>query len=142
MARLWQEYAKADARWGGADVTVISLELLTVFLAGPCATYCAYLIQQLHKLPSAKRGRMSARLWFLATMLSTGELYGGFMTFAPEWLSGSACLETSDPIFLWGYLVFANIIWVFVPIWVLWVASAEVRSAFEKGNAIAVKKAW
>jgi len=29
-AKLWQEYAKADKRWGGADLTVISLELLTV----------------------------------------------------------------------------------------------------------------
>ena len=29
-AMLWQEYAKADARWGGADLGVISLELLTV----------------------------------------------------------------------------------------------------------------
>src|ERR1700761_4099508 len=29
MARLWQEYAKADRRWGGADLTVISLEIVS-----------------------------------------------------------------------------------------------------------------
>ncbi|KAL9106640.1 MAG: hypothetical protein Q9227_008360 [Pyrenula ochraceoflavens] len=140
LAKLWQEYAKADSRWGTADLTVISLELLTVFLAGPCATYCAYLIQKFHKQPSAMSGRVQARLWFLATMLSTGELYGGFMTFAPEWLSGSTCLDTSDPVFLWGYLVFANMIWVFVPLWVLWVASSEISRAFEGRNLGGKKK--
>jgi hypothetical protein len=34
-AKLWQEYAKADKRWGGVDLTVVSLELLTVFIGGP-----------------------------------------------------------------------------------------------------------
>jgi EXPERA (EXPanded EBP superfamily) len=78
MARLWQEYAKADHRWGGADPTVISLEILTVGLAGPCATYIAYLIPKIMSTPDGReKARLQARMWFLATLLATSELYGG-----------------------------------------------------------------
>ncbi len=67
-AKLWQEYAKADRRWGGADLTVISLELLTVFGAGPLALWICELV---------RRGDKAGRLWFWASVLATGELYGG-----------------------------------------------------------------
>ncbi|KAI9799928.1 MAG: hypothetical protein M1825_004299 [Sarcosagium campestre] len=65
-ARLWQEYAKADARWGGADLTVISIELLTVFVAGPLAAYICDCIR-----------RESFTMWFWVIVLATGEIYGG-----------------------------------------------------------------
>lgn len=67
MARLWMEYAKADHRWGDADLTVVSLELLTVFVAGPLAIYVCELI----------RRRDESKLWFWASILATAELYGG-----------------------------------------------------------------
>lgn len=67
-AKLWQEYAKADKRWGGADLTVISLELLTVFGAGPLACYICELV---------RRRDNGGKLWFWASVLATGELYGG-----------------------------------------------------------------
>ena len=67
-AKLWQEYAKADRRWGGADLTVISLELLTVFGAGPLAAYICELV---------RRQDNGGKLWFWASVLATGELYGG-----------------------------------------------------------------
>ena len=67
-AKLWQEYAKADKRWGGADLTVISLELLTVFGAGPLALWICELV---------RRRDNAGRLWFWASVLATGELYGG-----------------------------------------------------------------
>lgn len=37
FSRLWQEYAKADHRWGGVDLGVVSLEVLTVFIGTPLA---------------------------------------------------------------------------------------------------------
>jgi hypothetical protein len=37
FSRLWQEYAKADRRWGGVDLGVASLEVLTVFVGAPLA---------------------------------------------------------------------------------------------------------
>lgn len=131
-ARLWQEYAKADHRWASADVTVISLELLTVFLGGPAALYVCYLLYKASSpnASAAARGAAKAKLWLVAPALATAELYGGFMTFAPEWLTGSTQLETNDPVYLWFYLFFFNTLWVWVPIWVLWEAVKELRTAF------------
>jgi hypothetical protein len=59
-------YAKADSRWGGADLTVVSLELLTVLGAGPLALWICTMI--------AKRDPMAS---FWMVVLATGELYGG-----------------------------------------------------------------
>jgi hypothetical protein len=131
MARLWQEYAKADRRWGGADLTVISLELLTVGLAGPAAVYICYLISKVSNAnDESTRARYSPALWFTAVALATGELYGGFMTFAPEWLSGNTALAGEDPVYLWLYLVFFNMLWVFIPFWVLYTAFLEISASF------------
>ncbi|OAP57637.1 hypothetical protein AYL99_08375 [Fonsecaea erecta] len=138
MARLWQEYAKADRRWGGADLNVISLEILTVCLAGPFAMYICYLISKIaNATDESVKSRNQSRLWFTAIILATGELYGGFMTFAPEWLSGSTALASDDPVYLWLYLVFFNVLWVGIPFWVLYTASQEISAAFApKGASI------
>lgn len=70
FSALWREYAKADARWAGADLTVISLELLTVFIGGPLAVYiCACLARS-----------QWGKAWFWMCVLATGELYGGEFT--------------------------------------------------------------
>ena len=73
-AKLWQEYAKADKRWGGADLTVVSLELLTVFGAGPVA---ACVCEMIRRGDGAGNGKM----WFWASVLATAELYGGKIFF-------------------------------------------------------------
>jgi hypothetical protein len=65
--RLWMVYARADSRWGGADLTVVSLELLTVFGAGPLAAYICYKI--------SKGDEFRVAFWMV--VLATGELYGG-----------------------------------------------------------------
>ncbi|ODH18854.1 hypothetical protein ACO22_06191 [Paracoccidioides brasiliensis] len=91
MARLWQEYGKADSRWLGADAGIVSLELLTVFLGGPAATYICYLVYKSSSsssLSTAQWAKCQFRMWFVAAGLAVAELYGGFMTFAPEWLTG------------------------------------------------------
>ena len=109
LAALWREYAKADARWGGSELTVISLEMLTVFVAGPMAVWICYCIR------SQRRDT-----WFWMTILATGEIYGGVMTFAPEWLSGSPNLNTSNVMYKWVYLFFFNMLWVWIPGWILY----------------------
>ena len=73
---------------------------------------------------------------FIMAMLATAELYGGFMTFAPEWLSGSTALETSNPIYLWLYLVFFNILWVFIPAWILYAVYGEIVDAYRKAAIV------
>jgi hypothetical protein len=64
--KLWMVYAQADSRWGGADLTVISLELLTVLGAGPLALYICWGISN---------RRVDVPFWMI--VLATGELYGG-----------------------------------------------------------------
>ncbi|KAI9659561.1 MAG: hypothetical protein M1821_001820 [Bathelium mastoideum] len=118
LSALWREYAKADARWGGADLTVISLELLTVGLGAPLAAWVCWLC--------VKGDR---RVWVWAGWLAVGELYGGFMTFAPEWLSGNTNLDGSNFMYMWVYLVFFNMLWVFIPFWVLYEAYGNFSEA-------------
>jgi len=72
-----REYARADSRWGTADPTVVSLEILTVLGAGPI---CCYIISQLIRNDPARH------YWII--VLSTAELYGGYV------FSESLCLET------------------------------------------------
>lgn len=109
LAALWREYAKADKRWGGSDLTVISLELLTVGIEAPMAVYICYCIVQQRK-----------DAWFWMMIVAVGEIYGGFMTFAPEWLSGNPNLDTSNFMYLWLYLFFFNMLWVWIPFWILY----------------------
>jgi len=109
FSQMWREYAAADARWGTADPTVVSLELLTVLGAGPMATFIVYQIVR----------RDPARHYWIV-VLSTAELYGGWMTFCPEWLTGSPSLNTSNPLFFWVYLIFMNTIWVIIPVWLMY----------------------
>ncbi|KAL8909006.1 MAG: hypothetical protein Q9207_000457 [Kuettlingeria erythrocarpa] len=130
-ALLWQEYSHADIRWAGADPTVVSIELLTVLIAGPLAAYICFLLQKSSPSPSER-----ARTWFLMTVLATGEIYGGFMTFAPEWLTGCGSLDTGDRMHLWAYLVFFNGLWIVLPGWVLWVAWVEMKGVFERMESV------
>jgi len=69
------------------------------------AGYIAYLFTKGHgdvKAPGAGtgKGRLSGKLAFWIIVLAVGELYGGFMTFAPEWLTGSPSLDTSNFMYL------------------------------------------
>lgn len=66
--------------------------------------------------------KQNALFHFLVIVVSTCELYGGWMTFCPEWLIGRRCfayvccllmihagspsLNTSNPKYLWLYLVY------------------------------------
>lgn len=93
-----KEYSAADFRWGVADPTVVSLEILTVLGAGPL---CLYIASKIAKRDPARH------YWII--VLSTAELYGGWMTFCPEWLTGSPNLNTSNWLHLWVYLVVSTL---------------------------------
>ncbi|KAJ7600824.1 Emopamil-binding protein [Mycena floridula] len=103
LAQMWREYAAADFRWGTSDPTVVSLEILTVLGAGPM---CFYILKQLVNDDPARH--------FWLVVLSTAELYGGWMTFCPEWLTGSPNLDTSNALYLWVYLVFLLVVYLFI----------------------------
>ncbi|KAI2473860.1 Emopamil-binding protein [Annulohypoxylon bovei var. microspora] len=130
FAQLWMVYAKADRRWAGADLSVISLELLTVFVAGPLACYICYGI-----------AKKDPRTNILMIIIATMELYGGFITFCPEWLTANYNLDTSNFMYKWVYLVFFNVLWVFIPIYAVWVAVKDINDAFAvRDKAVAGRK--
>uniref|UniRef100_A0A8B9KTT0 EXPERA domain-containing protein n=1 Tax=Astyanax mexicanus TaxID=7994 RepID=A0A8B9KTT0_ASTMX len=104
LAELWKEYGKADQRWLHSDPNIVSLELLTVVLDGFLALLLVYAIVK------DKHYRH-----FVQITLCVCELYGGWMTFCPDWLIGSPNLNTSNWLYLWVYLTFFNGIWVVVP---------------------------
>ncbi|KAF4585562.1 emopamil-binding protein [Ophiocordyceps camponoti-floridani] len=119
FALLWMVYARADRRWAGADLGVVSLELLTVFVDGPLACYVCYLIA---------KGDAAASFWMV--VLATCELYGGFMTFCPEWLTGNINLDGSNFMYMWVYLVFFNMLWVVIPLYAMWWSFGDISHAF------------
>ncbi|MCJ1391520.1 hypothetical protein MMC18_004384 [Xylographa bjoerkii] len=75
LSTPWLAYAKADSRYAGVDLTTLSLEILTVFLAGPLALYVAESVRR--DVKGSGVGRISGATWFWATVLASGELYGG-----------------------------------------------------------------
>ncbi len=70
-----------------------------------------------------------------------GALFLGFMTFSPEWLTANQNLDTSNPMFLWCYLVFFNLLWVFLPLYALYHAFTDMRNAFKVRKEIVAARA-
>ncbi|KAK2857268.1 hypothetical protein Q5P01_006003 [Channa striata] len=108
MAELWKEYGKADSRWLISDPTIVSIEILTVILDSLLA------VLLIHAVLKDRCYRH-----FLQIALCVCELYGGWMTFCPDWLIGSPHLNTSNWLYLWVYLVFFNGVWILMPILLL-----------------------
>ncbi|KAF2751460.1 Emopamil-binding protein [Sporormia fimetaria CBS 119925] len=133
FSKLWQEYAKADHRWGGVDLTVVTLEILTVGVGAPLALWICWQLRGEERKGALKR-------WFWTTVLATAELYGGWMTFAPEWFSGSPNLDTSNWMYTWLYLAFFNGLWVVFPLWILWESYAALSSAMSQAEMIDLVK--
>ncbi|GAA5872898.1 hypothetical protein JCM16303_006872 [Sporobolomyces ruberrimus] len=129
FAALWQEYARADTRWGTSDSTVVSIELITVLMAGPL---CVYLMDLMRK------GNPAWRYWIV--VLSTGEIYGGMMTFFPEWITGSPSLNTSHPLYTYVYLLFFNGLWVVIPIYLMYDSYNYIVRALRGQNSVEQKR--
>ncbi|KAI0702270.1 Emopamil-binding protein [Cytidiella melzeri] len=129
LPEMVKEYALADLRWGVAEPTVVSLEILTVLGAGPMACYILKLLAE----------NDPARHYWIV-VLCTMELYGGWMTFCPEWLTGSPNLVTSNPLYLWVYLFFMNFVWVVVPVILLYDSYGHIASSLRSVQASKAEK--
>lgn len=102
MGDIWRQYSRADARWQIRDANVISLELMTVVVMGPMALYQMYLIYAAKNPKNMRnRGTLIGCRHALQIVICSCELYGGWMTFCPEWVDGSPNLNGTDPILLW-----------------------------------------
>ncbi|TPX35335.1 hypothetical protein SmJEL517_g02243 [Synchytrium microbalum] len=106
LAAIWKDYARADARWGVSEPNIVSMELFTVLFCGNMCWVVMY-------------GQAHNKVWrhYAQLVLCVCELYGGWMTFGPEWIIGSpnlCCLD--DPMKLWVFLTFFNGLWVIIPL--------------------------
>jgi hypothetical protein len=118
FSQLWMVYARADRRWAGVDLGVVSIELLTVLVEGPMALYVCYCLS-----------KQDPKVYIWMIIMATAEIYGGFMTFCPEWLTGNLSLDGSNFMYLYLYLAFFNLLWVFIPFYVIWVSACEISDA-------------
>ncbi|KAF6016603.1 EBPL [Bugula neritina] len=109
LSYVWKEYGKADARWLVAEPNIVAMELLT------CSFDSVLCVVLMHAILTNKPWRH-----FVQITLCVCELYGGYMTFAPEWVVGSPNLVTSNPVYLWVYLIFFNGLWVVIPLILLY----------------------
>lgn len=92
FAKLWQEYARADGRYAGVDLTTLSLEIVTVVLAGPLALYVA----ELGRRDVRSCGHIAGNTCFWATVLAVSELYGGYVDISMrEFLWHPLCVNFS-----------------------------------------------
>ncbi|CUS07409.1 unnamed protein product [Tuber aestivum] len=123
FGHLWREYGKADRRWAHADIGVLALEIPTALIGGPLAWWVSELIR-----------RRERSAWFWMLVLAVAEIYGGWMTFAPEWLTGSQNLDTSNPMYTWLYLFAMNTIWVIIPVWICFESYAEIVATASTGG--------
>jgi hypothetical protein len=74
------------------------------------------------------------------------------MTFVPEWitvscsragspsltlaaLQGSPALRTDHWLYAWLYLAFFNLLWVFIPLWLMWDSYNHIASALRMQGA-------
>jgi hypothetical protein len=58
------------------------------------------------------------------------------MTFCPEWLTANQNLDASNFMFKWVYLVFFNMLWVFIPLYALYYSFVEMQNAFQVRNTV------
>ncbi|KAF8914890.1 Emopamil-binding protein [Mucidula mucida] len=119
FAEMWREYAAADYRWGVSDPLWSPWNSSPFWAPAQCAA-------------------TSSSSWFLTTLRGTIGLC--WMTFCPEWLTGSENLNTSNPLYLWVYLFFMNVIWVLIPIWLM-VESYSVIAKSVRATHLKVKAA-
>jgi hypothetical protein len=125
LSMIWKEYGKADLRWmTERDPDVLAVEFPTVFLMGPGALFMVYAI-------------LNKTSWrhLLCVVVCVIELIGGWYTFAPEWLTGSPSLDTSRFVYLYVYLAFMNLLWVWVPIILLFDSSKRIIQACDISKA-------
>ncbi|KUJ06329.1 EBP-domain-containing protein [Mollisia scopiformis] len=123
-ARFWQEYAKADTRWGGSDLTITGVEMIMVFVVAPLSLYVCHLLYK----------NEHTKAWFWMAVIGVGELYGGFVVLLPEWLSGSPHLDNSSFLTLWVYLVFPKGLRIFFSLWILTSAYFALTSSAQYSN--------
>lgn len=120
-------YVKVDWRWVGVDLVIMSIEIIMVVFGGVMVVLvCWDLVRK-----NVVRGNLVSEYIFGEVEVRKGgllmgdiviifvmvELYGGYMIFMLEWLSGSVNLDMSNFMYKWIFLVFFNVSCLMVMLW-------------------------
>lgn len=103
-ARVYGQYARYDARYVGAEPTVVFI-CFTEAVLGPLCLLVAWLIQT-----------GSALRHPLQLLLCTAQFYGTVLYFTHPIVSGTwSSVMTHDPFELWVFVLLLNGIWMVIP---------------------------
>ncbi|KAK0386242.1 hypothetical protein NLU13_6079 [Sarocladium strictum] len=112
FAQLWKYYSLADSRYITLDNFTVVIEFLTALIWGPLSWLTVYSITA--RSPSRH---------ILQIIMCVAHIYGVVLYFGTEYrnekLTGDSA-SLPDFLFYWVYYVGFNIVWAFVPAWLLW----------------------
>ncbi|KAI3383604.1 hypothetical protein SNEBB_006355 [Seison nebaliae] len=108
LGEIWKEYAKSDGRYVIGEEGTVAIEMLTAFIVGPICllTYIAIIINNKYR-------------HILQILSSTCQLYGVLIFFLSEYLFGWIHTRYLDAYYFYFYFFFFNVVWVFVPFYII-----------------------
>lgn len=118
---MWKEYALSDSRYLTSDAFVTCMEGMTALLWGPLSLLCAHWIVTRH-----------AARHPLQMTISIGQLYGVVLYYATcafEERHRTILYSIPSQVHFWGYYVFLNAFWFFIPIALIWQSFREATRA-------------
>ncbi|PNS18245.1 hypothetical protein CAC42_7614 [Sphaceloma murrayae] len=132
FGQMWKEYALSDSRYLTQDAFVLCMESVTAFCWGPMCYCVAGMIITDHHLR-----------YPLAAIVSLGQLYGLILYYATSlfdhYLLGIA-YSRPEAYYYWGYYVFLNAFWMFIPGYLLYQSVRETGEAFKIAKSVGYGK--
>ncbi|KAL1899616.1 hypothetical protein Cpir12675_001385 [Ceratocystis pirilliformis] len=127
IAQAWKEYSLSDSRYLTSDPFMIVMESITAFLWGPiCFTLVVFIIiDHPLRLP-------------LQIIVCVGQIYGNVLYYGIVFLMDILYdVQTCRPetYYFYGYFIFLNAFWIFIPGYYLKQAVAETRDTIHMVQA-------
>jgi len=111
-AAIWTDYGRADRRWAGPDLQVVTVEVIMCLFGTVLTVLALWLIH-------ADGGKITARAAFPVMVMSVMELLGYWSLFAPELMTGAPNFDLTKMEHIVVHLGIMNAIWLFFPLWCL-----------------------
>ncbi|ESO95822.1 hypothetical protein LOTGIDRAFT_188540 [Lottia gigantea] len=123
LAQVWKEYSKGDSRYLTSDTFVLCMESITAAIDGP-----------LSFLALVAYFRQSSYRYILQLIVSICQLYGDVLYFMTEIKEGFSHGDHGHPLYFWFYFLFMNLIWIVVPICLIFHASSHLADSQSKAD--------
>ncbi|KAI9783086.1 MAG: hypothetical protein M1839_004255 [Geoglossum umbratile] len=122
FGQLWKEYSLSDSRYLTSDPFVLCMEAITAIAWGPLSFLVAGLIMTSHPLRHP-----------IQIIVALGQLYGDVLYYATSmfdlyYKGVSYCRP--EPYYFWFYYFFMNILWIIIPLVLLYNSASASARAF------------